>query len=214
VRTARTTTARCSSARRFPPTASPRPFPNEQAARAANGGAYPTDLSLITKSRPGWDRHLQPAGERHRRPEYVYSVLTGYVPDDQIPEELKPAAGGQVVQSLLCRRPVDRHAAAPDDDVVTYDDGTPATVDQMARDVSAFLAWAAEPKMEESEAHRLHGADLSRHAGPAALSREEADLGQRPLIGSTRTTKGPDDDPGLFVCMGFGHVPTITRSMA
>ena len=67
-RTARTTTATCSSARACRPTTSPRRSPNEQAARAANGGAYPPDLSLITKFASRLVRHHQPADQRHRRP--------------------------------------------------------------------------------------------------------------------------------------------------
>ena len=91
----------------------PSPFPNEQAARAANGGAYPPDLSLITKSRPGWYGTFNQLVNGIGGPQYVYSVLTGYVPDEQIPEELKKEQPeGKYLQSLFRQRPLDRHAAA------------------------------------------------------------------------------------------------------
>jgi ubiquinol-cytochrome c reductase cytochrome c1 subunit len=105
------------------------PFANEQAARFANGGAYPPDLSLMYKARP-------------RGADYVYSLLTGYTePPGDV--ELAPGMnynpyfpGHQIAmpQPLL-------------DDIVQYADGTPATVDQMSRDVTQFLAWAAEPNL-------------------------------------------------------------------
>ena len=67
----------------------PSPFPNEQAARVANGGAYPPDLSLITKYRPGWYGTFNQLINGIGGPQYVYSVLTGYTPDDKLSEELK-----------------------------------------------------------------------------------------------------------------------------
>jgi len=108
----------------------PSPFPNDNAARAANGGALPPDLSLIVKARAG--------GEN-----YIYSLLTGYgdAPDDVSMGEgmsYNPYfSGGQIAM-----------AAPLFDDLVEYADGTPATVDQMAKDVTSFMAWAAEPTME------------------------------------------------------------------
>lgn len=108
----------------------PSPFPNKNAAKAANGGAAPPDLSLIIKAREGHEN-------------YVYSILTGYAeaPEDlNIPEggNYNPYFPGQVI-------------AMPEplgEDAVEYVDGTPASVDQMAHDVTTFLAWAAEPKLE------------------------------------------------------------------
>jgi ubiquinol-cytochrome c reductase cytochrome c1 subunit len=128
------------------------PFPNEQAARAANAGVMPTDLSLITKARQGWEGTLLTLYTTTLfrgvgGPEYVYSVLTGYEPTppelaDQQPEiaHYNPyfAAGPWIVMPPPLV-----------DGAVEYGDGTEATVDQMARDVTAFLTWAAEPKMEE-----------------------------------------------------------------
>jgi ubiquinol-cytochrome c reductase cytochrome b/c1 subunit len=112
---------------RFPP-----PFSNEQAARAANNGALPPDLSLIVKARAGG-------------PDYVYSILTGYG------QQPPPGAG---IGAGRFYNPYFRGAQIGmppplNPDQVTYADGTPATVDQEARDVVTFLAWAADPKMEE-----------------------------------------------------------------
>ncbi len=127
----------------------PRPFPNEEAARAANGGAYPSDLSLITKYRPGWYGTFNQLVNGIGGPQYVYSVLTGY---EEPPAELAAEAPeGKSYNPYFANG----HwigmppAGGLSDDIVTFDDGTPATVDQMARDVAAFLAWTAEPKMEE-----------------------------------------------------------------
>lgn len=128
----------------------PSAFPNEQAARAANGGAYPSDLSLITKSRPGWYGTFNQLVNGIGGPQYVYSVLTGYTPDEELSEELKAEQPeGKSYNPYFANGPWFGMAPILSDDLVTYDDGTPATVDQMARDVSAFLASAAEPKMEE-----------------------------------------------------------------
>lgn len=106
-----------------------RPYPNEQAARAANNGAYPPDLSLIIKARTNGAN-------------YIYSLLTSYVDP---PAHFKLTAG-------LYFNPyfTNSQIAMPPpltDGQVTYIDGTVDTVDQMARDVTIFLQWAAEPEM-------------------------------------------------------------------
>jgi ubiquinol-cytochrome c reductase cytochrome c1 subunit len=109
------------------------PFPNEQAARAANNGAYPPDLSLMCKARVGG-------------PDHTYAILTGY-------EE--PPAGFQLNEGMNYNKYFAAGAhqiAMPpplSDGVVTYADGTEATVPQMARDVTHFLCWAAEPNLNE-----------------------------------------------------------------
>jgi ubiquinol-cytochrome c reductase cytochrome c1 subunit len=108
----------------------PAPFANEQAARAANNGAYPPNLSLITKARANG-------------PDYVYSLLVGYEEppaDAEAPEGMHfntyfPSQWIAMAQPLY-------------DDGVTYTDGTAATIDQMAYDTVNFLHWAAEPKLE------------------------------------------------------------------
>eukprot|EP00730_Choanoeca_flexa_P011019 TRINITY_DN2227_c0_g1_i1.p1 TRINITY_DN2227_c0_g1~~TRINITY_DN2227_c0_g1_i1.p1 ORF type:complete len:301 (+),score=90.72 TRINITY_DN2227_c0_g1_i1:53-955(+) len=109
----------------------PSPFANEEEARAANGGAYPPDLSLIIKA-------------RHGREDYVFSLLTGYC---------DPPAGIEVREGLHYNPYFAGQAiamAAPlYDEQIEYDDGTPATVSQMAKDVVTFLTWAAEPEMDD-----------------------------------------------------------------
>ncbi len=115
----------------------PAPYANSVAAAAANNNAIPPDLSLITKA-------------RHHGPQYVYSLLTGYqAPSAELVERFPdsvPAAG-------LNHNPYFANlnlAMAPpltSDGQVTYADGTEATVDQMAKDVSAFLTWTAEPSL-------------------------------------------------------------------
>ena len=114
------------------------PFPNEQAARASNGGAYPIDLSLIIKA-------------RHDGPNYVYSLLTGYnmTPPEHI--KIMPGLhynpyfeGGQIAMPPpLTEGQVD------------YSDGTKESVEQMAHDLVIFLQWAAEPEMEHRKSMGL-----------------------------------------------------------
>jgi cytochrome c1 len=132
---------------RLPQDRFPDPFPNEQAARVANGGAYPPDLSLITKSRPGWYGTFNQLFNGIGGPEYVYSLLTGY---EEPPAELAAEAPeGKSYNPYFAAGHWIGMPAPLTDDQVTYDDGTPATVDQMSKDVAAFMAWTAEPKMEE-----------------------------------------------------------------
>ena len=128
----------------------PSPFPNEQASRAANNGAYPPDLSLITKFRPGWYGTINQLINGIGGPQYVYSVLTGFVPDEQLTDEQKKEQPeGKYFNPYFANGHWIGMPPPLSEGAVTFDDGTPATVDQMARDVSAFLAWTAEPKMEE-----------------------------------------------------------------
>ena len=113
----------------------PEPYANEVAARAANNNALPPDLSLITKA-------------RHHGPAYVYSLMTGYQnPPADLPEENRPGTGlyyNPYFPNLNIAMPPPITA----DGQVTYADGTEATVDQMSKDVAAFLTWTAEPKLE------------------------------------------------------------------
>ena len=124
----------------------PSPFANDQAARAANGGALPPDLSLITKSREGWHGTLTQLLHGIGGPQYVYSVLTGYQdpPADLAGE--KPE--GKFYNPYYAAGHWIGMPPPLSDGQVTFDDGAPNTVDDMSRDVSAFLACAAEPKME------------------------------------------------------------------
>jgi ubiquinol-cytochrome c reductase cytochrome c1 subunit len=134
----------------------PSPFANEQLARLANNNALPPDLSLITKA-------------RHGGPDYVYSLLVGY---EDAPSTVEVAPGqyynpyfpGDMAQAM---RPeyLDEHghpregvdvplggviSMAPPlaDGIIEYGDDSPQTVEQYAKDVSEFLMWAAEPKMD------------------------------------------------------------------
>lgn len=107
------------------------PFPNPQAARAGNNGALPPDLSVIAKARAGGA-------------DYLYALLTGY--------EDAPA-GVTLAEGMSYNRYFPGHQIAMsrplNPDQVEFADQTPATVENMARDVATFLAWAAEPELEE-----------------------------------------------------------------
>jgi ubiquinol-cytochrome c reductase cytochrome b/c1 subunit len=110
----------------------PSPFPNENAARANNGGSLPPDLSMIVKAREGG-------------PQYIYSILTGF--------HMTPPAGFKVTEGKYYNPYFEGwNISMPPPlaaDGVTYSDGTKATIEQEAHDVTTFLAWAAEPKMED-----------------------------------------------------------------
>ncbi|MHA6289358.1 cytochrome c1 [Maricaulis sp. CAU 1757] len=114
----------------LPSDAFPSPFDNEMQARASNGGALPPDLSLIVKARGGGA-------------DYLYSLLTGY---EDAPAEAG-LAPGQYYNPYF---PGGAIAMAPPlmEGIVSYTDGTEATVEQMAEDVTVFLAWASDPHME------------------------------------------------------------------
>jgi ubiquinol-cytochrome c reductase cytochrome c1 subunit len=123
----------------------PAPYPNKEAAQVANGGAYPPDLSLITKARAGWYGTWRQLYDGIGGPEYVYSVLTGY--DEKHEGEAGPE--GKHYNPYFAGGPWIGMAQPIADGVVTFDDGAPNTADAVAKDVSAFLAWTAEPKMVE-----------------------------------------------------------------
>jgi ubiquinol-cytochrome c reductase cytochrome c1 subunit len=125
----------------------PSPFANPEAAKAANGGAMPPDLSLITKSRAGWYGTFNQLFNGIGGPHYVYSVLTGYEePQGEVAAE-QPE--GKYYNPYFGAGPWIGMGPPLSDGQVTFDDGAPNSVDAMAKDVSAFLAWTAEPKMEE-----------------------------------------------------------------
>ncbi|KAJ0162006.1 Cytochrome c1, heme protein, mitochondrial [Colletotrichum tanaceti] len=110
----------------------PDPYKNEEAARFANNGALPPDLSLIIKA-------------RHGGCNYIFSLLTGY------PEE--PPAGAVVAPGMNFNPYFPGTGIAMArvlyDGLVEYEDGTPASTSQMAKDVVEFLNWAAEPEMDD-----------------------------------------------------------------
>lgn len=134
-------TGEAASRKPIPSDKIPSPYPNEVAARAANNNALPPDQSLIAKA-------------RHEGPRYIYSLLTGYrdpktyrnEEGKALPTENQPGKGLHFNPYF----PNLNLAMAPPltEGQVTYADGTKATLDQEARDVSAFLFWAAEPKLE------------------------------------------------------------------
>ncbi|HMD66847.1 MAG TPA: cytochrome c1 [Stellaceae bacterium] len=108
----------------------PGPFPNDQAARSANNGALPPDLSMIVKARDGG-------------PDYVYGILIGYK---------DPPAGFNLLAGMNYNEYFPGHQIVMPpplaDNAVTYADSTSATVPQMAHDTVTFLTWAAEPNLE------------------------------------------------------------------
>jgi cytochrome c1 len=107
------------------------PFPNDQAARAMNSGALPPDLSVMAKAREGGA-------------DYLYALLTGY---QKAPEGFQLAPGMHYNAAF----PGHQIAMPPplSEGAVAYTDGTERSLDNYARDVSAYLMWAAEPKLEE-----------------------------------------------------------------
>ena len=124
----------------FPP-----PFANEVAARAANNNALPPDLSLITKAREGGAA-------------YVYSLLTGF--QNEPAELLKKFPDAKTPPNLhynpyFANLNIAMPPPLTTNGQVTYADGTPSTVDQMAKDVAAFLVWTAEPNLESRHAAGL-----------------------------------------------------------
>jgi len=115
-----------------PSDAFPGPYQNEQQARAANGGALPPDMSVIAKA-------------RGHGTDYLHALLIGY--RDPPPPDVEPQEGKYYNDYF----PGGWISMPPpiSDGQVEYTDGTATTVDQYAKDVSAFLMWAAEPKLEE-----------------------------------------------------------------
>ena len=107
------------------------PYENDKIARLANNGAYPPDLSLIVKARADGAN-------------YLYSLLNGY---KEFPDNFE-ASEGMYYNEFYPGNQI----AMPSplmDDIVEYSDGTEATQSQIAKDVTSFLAWTAEPELEE-----------------------------------------------------------------
>ena len=107
------------------------PFANENAARAANGGALPPDMSLIAKARMDG-------------PNYIYSLLMGY---EKAPEDFY-LAEGKYYNPYFEGRQISMMPPLADDELVEYQDGTYATKEQMTIDVVNFLQFVAEGEME------------------------------------------------------------------
>jgi len=135
----------------------PKLYANEKEARSIHNGAYPPDLSLMARARntenvAPW--YIHPflmlrdiaVGYQEGGADYIYSLLTGY--ED-------PPAGVQVMEGMNYNVAFPGHQIAManpfagGDGQVEYQDGTPSTVDNYARDVAAFLSWTADPRLEE-----------------------------------------------------------------
>ncbi len=117
----------------------PSPYANEVAARAANNNALPPDLSLMAKARHGGSA-------------YIYSLLTGYQkPPAKLAKEFPASMPGKTTyyNPYFANLNLAMPAPLTSDGQVTYDEGAPKpTVEQMSKDVTAFLTWTAEPKLE------------------------------------------------------------------
>ena len=107
------------------------PYENVQAATAANGGAYPPDMSVLVKARKGGA-------------DYVYSLLLGY---ENPPADME-LDDGVYYKKFMYGNKI-KMSAPLSDDIVEYSDGTKATTEQMSKDVVTFLMWAAEPHLEQ-----------------------------------------------------------------
>ena len=112
-----------------------KPYPNVEASTAANGGAYPPDMSVLAKARKGGA-------------DYIYSLLLGY-------EE--PPAGFEIDEGVYYNKYMSgnkiKMTAPLSDGLVEYSDGTQSTTAQMAKDITTFLVWTAEPHLESQ--HRM-----------------------------------------------------------
>ena len=106
------------------------PYPNVKASQAANGGAYPPDMSVLVKARSGGA-------------DYIYSVLLGY----EDPPSGVMLDDGVYYNKYMYGNNI-KMTKPLSDDLVEYSDGTQATEEQMAKDVTTFLMWAAEPHLE------------------------------------------------------------------
>ena len=107
-----------------------KPYPNVEASTVANGGAYPPDMSVLAKARKGGA-------------DYIYSLLLGY-------EE--PPAGFEIDEGVYYNKYMPgnkiKMTAPLSDGLVEYSDGTQSTTAQMAKDITTFLVWTAEPHLE------------------------------------------------------------------
>ena len=193
----------------------PSPFPNVQAAAAANGGAAPPDFSLLAKAR----------GVERGFPTFVFDIFTQYAGGrpglhPRAADRLRRGAAGghgdrrghattirtsSPACRWRCRQPLS-------DDQVTYDDGSPQTVDQYSRDVSAFLMWAAEPHLEDRKKTGFRVMVFLLLFGGADLPDQAQDLGRRRALSMARTAIGYERAPhgALFFC-GRRHRHELAR---
>jgi ubiquinol-cytochrome c reductase cytochrome b/c1 subunit len=131
----------------------PAPFANELAAKAANGGVAPPDMSTLAKARTyqrGFPWFIFDAFTAYQEqgPDYIHAILNGFT---------QPPAGFKVPDGKHYNTYFPSHVIAMppplQDGQVTYDDGAPQTVQQYSKDVAAFLMWVAEPKLDQR--HRV-----------------------------------------------------------
>ena len=106
------------------------PYDNVEASKAANGGAYPPDMSVLAKARKGGA-------------DYIYSLLLGY---DDPPADIKLDDGVYYNKYMYGNKI--KISAPLSDGIIEYSDGTEATQEQMAKDITTFLMWSAEPHLE------------------------------------------------------------------
>ena len=112
-----------------------KPYPNVEASTAANGGAYPPDMSVLVKARAGGA-------------DYIYSLLLGY---EEAPSDFELDDG--VYYNKYMPGNKIKMSEPISDDIVEYSDGTETTKAQISKDVTAFLVWASEPHLESQ--HRM-----------------------------------------------------------
>jgi ubiquinol-cytochrome c reductase cytochrome c1 subunit len=135
----------------------PRRYKNEQEARSIHNGAYPPDLSLMARARnveyhgTVWFHPLSMlrdvlTGYQEGGADYLYALLTGYTAP---PANVKMVEGMNYNEAFPGHQTAMSNPFAGGDGQISYTDGTPSTVDNYARDVSAFLSWAADPKLED-----------------------------------------------------------------
>ena len=164
----------------FPP-----PFPNDQAARAALGGAAPPDMSVLAKARSyeaGFPWFILDAFTQYQEegPDYIHAIVTGYE---------NPPAGVTLPPGNQYNKYFPGHAIGMpkpiSDGQVEYTDGTPATVDQYGRDVAAFLMWTAEPTLDARNSW-LPGHGVPHSAVRPAVFHQETGLAQRRALDEVR----------------------------
>lgn len=131
----------------------PGPYSNKQEAASVNNGAVPPDFSLLAKARAperGFPTFVFDMFTLYAEngPDYIYSLMTGYK-DDAGDHEI---AEGTHYNPYFISGASLAMANPLSDELLDYDDGTPATVDNYAKDVAAFMMWAAEPHMVERKA--------------------------------------------------------------
>ena len=131
------------------------PYANDEEAKSANGCALPPDLSLMAKARAperGFPTFVFDIFTMYAEngPDYLYSLLTGY---QDAPEGVD--VGDLHYNPYFASGNALAMASPLSDDLVEFDDGTPSTLDQQARDISAFLMWAAEPGLQQRKERGL-----------------------------------------------------------